>query len=251
MQNVTIYSDLDESVGVLKNISEMLQIDKINISDFEKESLVFDVNSLRFVNERKDIDKPKKGVTFDWRSQIQYHKRRNYSLRKEPLAKALGLKGDSVTHVWDATCGTGKDSLLIHSFGAKVTAFERVPTVACLILQEVIQNTEALDGRFKFHFGTMVDVFENGSIELPDVIYFDPMFPEEGRKKSALPRKEMQIFKTLVGADEDSGDFLDWAVSQRVKRVVVKRHPGSPFIKENPTASFESKSVRYDMYSLI
>lgn len=251
MQKVKIYTDLSIDNGVLQNISKILHIDKIDLGVFSGDGLVYEKDSLRFVVDLKDLDKPKKGVRFDWSSQISYHKQRNYALRKEPLAKALGLRGDSVSHVWDATCGTGKDSLLIHSFGARVSAFERVPTVACLILQEALANEAVLDNRFKFHYGTMIDVFNKGEVELPDVIYFDPMFPDEGRKKSALPRKEMQIFKTIVGSDEDSGDFLTWALQQKVKRVVVKRHPGSPFLKKNPTASFESKSVRYDMYSLI
>lgn len=85
----------------------------------------------------------------------------------------------------------------------------------------------------------------------PDVIYYDPMYPEKlGSKKSALPRKEMQIFKQIVGEDHDSFEFISWAKSIAKERVVVKRSLAAKPIMPNPTASYEGKSTRYDMYKI-
>ncbi len=36
----------------------------------------------------------------------------------------------------------------------------------------------------------------------PEVVYLDPMYPH--RQKSALVKKEMRVFQSLVGADNDA-----------------------------------------------
>ena len=77
------------------------------------------------------------------------------------------------------------------------------------------------------------------------------MYPEKtGSKKSALPRKEMRIFKEVVGEDLDSDEFLKWALKTAKERVVVKRSLSAPVLMEKPTASYEGKSTRYDMYKI-
>ena len=182
-------------------------------------------------------------MSFDFEDIYRYHQRQNYALSKEPLAKALGIKGAGNKRIiWDTTCGTGKDSLLIHFFGAHLTSFERNPAVF-LLLKDALR-------RFPLDFHL---VFADASklapsSERPEVIYYDPMYPT--KKKSALPRKEMRIFKDMVGEDLDSIDFLDWALKTATERVVIKRPLEAMPIKENPTASYTGKSTRYDMYKI-
>ena len=53
------------------------------------------------------------------------------------------------------------------------------------------------------------------------MIYLDPMFPH--RDKSALVKKEMQVFRTVVGDDDDSPALLKAALAVATYRVVVKR----------------------------
>lgn len=53
------------------------------------------------------------------------------------------------------------------------------------------------------------------------MVYLDPMFPH--RQKSALVKKEMRVFQTLVGADDDADALLAPARRLAKKRVVVKR----------------------------
>ena len=55
----------------------------------------------------------------------------------------------------------------------------------------------------------------------PDVVYLDPMYPH--RQKSALVKKEMRVFQSLVGADEDADLLLAPALALATRRVVVKR----------------------------
>ncbi len=181
-------------------------------------------------------------MSFDFEELMNYHQRQNYALSKEPLAKALAIKGGGEKRViWDTTCGTGKDSLLISFFGAKLTSFERNPAVY-LLLKDALRRFPV---DFNLEFG---DARTLGVAQKPEVIYYDPMYP--AKKKSALARKEMRIFKEIVGDDPDSAEFLEWALKTATERVVVKRPMEAKPIKERPTASYTGKSTRYDMYKI-
>lgn len=185
-------------------------------------------------------------MSFDFEEAMSYHRRQHYALAKEPLARALGIKGEKKPLVWDLTCGTGKDSLLIKHFGADLKSFERHPAVYLLLLDAA--------RRYPVNFSI---VFGDASqqclaqTERPDVIFYDPMYPEKkGSKKSALPRKEMRIFKEIVGEDFDSEKVIEWALKTAKERVVVKRALSALPVKANPSASYEGKSTRYDMYKI-
>lgn len=188
-------------------------------------------------------------MSFNFEELYQYHERQHYALTKEPLAKALAIKGSSDKEaskriVWDTTCGTGKDTLLIHFFGAKVVAFERNPVVY-LLLKDALRRFPLAD--VELIYADASKMLESSFLR-PDVIYYDPMYP--AKKKSALPRKEMRIFKELVGEDLDSGEFLEWALKVSKDRVVVKRPLEASPVKEKPSASYTGKSTRYDMYKI-
>lgn len=182
-------------------------------------------------------------MSFDLEELYRYHERQNYALSKEPLAKALAIKGNQQKIIWDTTCGTGKDTLLIHFFGAKVFAFERNPAIF-LLLKDALRRFP-LDIELFF---SDASTLKQSTLPKPDVIYYDPMYPS--KKKSALARKEMRIFKELVGEDLDSGEFLEWALKTATDRVVVKRSLEAKPIKENPSAEYVGKSTRYDMYKI-
>ncbi len=187
-------------------------------------------------------------MSFDLEELAKYHQRKQYAISKEPLAKALGIKGrndldQEKLKIWDTTCGTGKDLTLIHHFGGKITAFERHPGIY-LLLKDALRRFP-LEIELKFGDASQMNVQE---ADRPDVIYYDPMYPS--KKKSALARKEMRIFKDLIGADEDSANFLEWALGCAKQRVVVKRPLEALPIKDNPSASYVGKSTRYDMYKI-
>lgn len=179
----------------------------------------------------------------DWVSQFQKHMKNKYAITKEPLAKALGIKGNCSLTVLDATLGTGKDSVLILSFGAKVIAYERNLNVFVMALDAYrICLKDGLDifKNLSINFGDAI----NCSSDQFDVVYFDPMYPE--KKKSSLPRKEMQIFKEIVGADEDFLDKLIFFKNSK-KKVVLKRPIKSEAILK-ASSSFPGKTTRYDLY---
>jgi 16S rRNA (guanine1516-N2)-methyltransferase len=168
--------------------------------------------------------------------------RQRASKDKGPLAKAIGLDKKSDLMVVDGMLGTASDSLLMLSWGVHIQAFERVTEIYLLnwySFQNFKKYNTSLD--FTIHHSDIRDSNVTG-----DVLYLDPMYPQTRNKR--LSKKEMQFFNQLAGKDQDEKEVFDWAFSQEFKRVVIKRPPKAE-IYLKPTHSFESKSVRYDMYS--
>jgi 16S rRNA (guanine1516-N2)-methyltransferase len=95
--------------------------------------------------------------------------------------------------------------------------------------------------------GNAIELMNNWSGEAPQVIYLDPMFPH--RDKSALVKKEMRLFRPLVGDDDDAPALLQAALALATHRVVVKRSRKAPVIAgEQPGYVLEGKSSRFDIY---
>jgi 16S rRNA (guanine1516-N2)-methyltransferase len=97
--------------------------------------------------------------------------------------------------------------------------------------------------------GNAIELMGDWQGEAPQVIYLDPMFPH--RDKSALVKKEMRLFRPLVGDDQDAPALLQAALALASHRVVVKRPRKAPIIDgAKPSHSLEGKSSRYDIYAL-
>ena len=190
-------------------------------------------------------------IQFDFISKLKYHASRHYNLKKELLAKAIGITQQNTLTVVDGSLGTGKDAMLLLSFGAKVKGFERNAQVYSLLQDAMKRAQTHRDGKF-LNENLTIQFSESHKIELTDegrnqVFYFDPMFKKMKHKSKS--KKDMEIFKFLVGADEDYKEVLEWAMDQKFNRVVLKRSIHDDLYKK-PTASYKGKTVRYDMYSL-
>jgi 16S rRNA (guanine1516-N2)-methyltransferase len=73
------------------------------------------------------------------------------------------------------------------------------------------------------------------------------MYPH--KKKSALVKKEMRVFQSLVGADLDADDLFAPAMRVATKRVVVKRPDYAEYIANvEPSMAIETKKNRFDVY---
>jgi 16S rRNA (guanine1516-N2)-methyltransferase len=216
----------------------------------------------------RDLERPdQKPIIVDFvSSQLTY--RREHGLSKnQPLSKALGLKSlnpDTAPFVFDATAGLGVDAFMMACLGCRVRAVERSPVVFAL-LEDGYQRLKNEADRRAHEEGdaSLQEIarrlsFESGEAhaillrldeqERPDVVYLDPMYPEEGRSKSALPKKGMQAFRRLIGADTDTELVWEAAVKRARARVVVKRPLQAPVLGGRPSHSFEGKTARYDMY---
>jgi 16S rRNA (guanine1516-N2)-methyltransferase len=166
------------------------------------------------------------------------------SLQKELLAKALGVKGPYRPKVLDLTAGMLGDSLLMLSFGCEVWATERHPVIRTLI-ESAIKNAQHPKIQ-NFHFLASDAQTVLNSIPEVDVIYFDPMFEDANEKTS--PKKEMRIFREMVGSDADAEAIFHLALAKKAKRLVVKRPRHSAFLVQSPSVEYIGKSTRYDVY---
>lgn len=180
-------------------------------------------------------------LNLDFQGDSVNYQRSAHRGKQELIAKAIGMaKGHK--RVFDATLGLAQDAWFLAQLGAEVEGCERSPVVYLLLSDALLRSGET---RLKIHFG-------DSKLKIRDLqdistIYVDPMFPE--KKKSALPRKEMQIFRKWVGEDGDAMDLLQEALASRAERVVVKRPMKAPELMSGVIHSFEGKTVRYDLYT--
>lgn len=173
------------------------------------------------------------------------------SLRKETLARAIGLKPDDHPFIVDATAGLGQDSLILAGLGFKVTLLERSPIVH-LLLQDGLERAKKTNPAS--HNLTLIHInaiswLQQQHTQPPQVVYLDPMFPE--KSKSAQVKKEMQILQDIAGKDLDSEVLFNAALACATKRVVVKRPRLATFLSiKKPTFQLIGKSSRFDIYEL-
>ncbi len=204
--------------------------------------------------ELRKRDEPKLGAIYvDFVSGSLAHRRRFGGGRGEAVAKAVGVKGSYLPDVVDATAGLGRDAFVLAALGCRVRMLERNPVVAALLddgLRRGYQDPEIgswLRERMQLLHASSIAALATLTPR-PEVVYLDPMYPH--RQKSALVKKEMRVFQSLVGADEDADALLAPARALATKRVVVKRPDYAPPLAGVETqAAIVTKSHRFDLYT--
>ncbi|WNW11366.1 class I SAM-dependent methyltransferase [Pseudomonas sp. DTU_2021_1001937_2_SI_NGA_ILE_001] len=168
------------------------------------------------------------------------------------IAKAVGLQPGVRPQVLDATAGLGKDAFVLASLGCQMQLIERQPIIAALLEDGLAracldEQVAEIARRMQLLHGNAIEVMRGWQQEPPQVIYLDPMFPH--RDKSALVKKEMRLFRPLVGDDLDAPALLEAALTLASHRVVVKRPRKAPPIEgAKPGYTLDGKSSRYDIY---
>lgn len=214
----------------------------------------------------------------------QYHKLQSQkqSIKKQPFARALGLKNrNEGDWVLDGTMGMGKDYLLASLFGFDVVGVEKSNLCLALVGTFLFTAKESISSSFCFldttkmledfcinperknifkvkdprFFSTSQLQKNNGflvgekKISSPSVIFLDPMYDE--MNETALPSKTMQILRCeLEPTKIDDFNALFLVSMQAVQnRVVIKRSIKSDVkFKEYFSYSCFGKSTRYDVY---
>lgn len=170
------------------------------------------------------------------------YRRRAPRGRGELLARALGKGAGKIA---DLTAGLGQDAVFLSQLGFDVTAVERHPVLGFL-LEEARRRSKRADlAKLKIIARGAREWMDAGGSGGFDAAYFDPMYPM--KKKSALPRQEMVIFRALVGDDADAAGVAERA-REEFPRLVIKRPLDAPPLLPKPTATFEGTTVRYDVY---
>lgn len=193
-------------------------------------------------------------VIVDFVSGKLAHRRRYGGGRRQPLARAIGIKPGRMPDVWDATAGLGRDSFVLASLGLNITLCERSPALAALLedgLRRAKLDSEIghwIAERMQLCFGDSADLLrELPADQCPDTIYLDPMYPHG--KGSALVKKDMRALQQMLGPDIDSTAVFEQALATAQQRVVVKRPARANWLAtRKPDAVINSKKTRYDIY---
>lgn len=173
----------------------------------------------------------------------QFH----YRLKRaahEQVVKACRIKKQADIRILDATCGLGRDALLLQQAGFHVTAYERHPVLAAL-LTDALSRIPADQPHFSLQAGDAVEAFKTGGY---DVIYLDPMFPENS--KSARVKKDMAVLQQLhQHTKDDSEELFNAAWQAPCTRLVVKRPQKAATLSTvKPTFQINGKTCRFDVY---
>jgi 16S rRNA (guanine1516-N2)-methyltransferase len=232
---------LAEKLGINK-VCELTQInDEIAVFSQENQQLILNLT----------LDNKVQQLAFSLDDGDVANRAAKVSKSNELIAKAIGCKSHFRPNVLDATAGMGRDSLIMLMLGCRVTMQERNPAIFILLENAVArlhsnpQIDQSIFERLKLAKANSLDsMTENQELE---VIYLDPMFPE--RKKSALVKKEMRLFKRIAGDDPDADNLLLTALDTSVPRVVVKRPKGSESLaNKKPSHQIIGKKFRFDVY---
>ena len=192
--------------------------------------------------------------------------------KSELLLQAVKVTSDSI--VIDATAGFGHDSLILASTGAQVIMLEQQPLMALLLLVEQqrmsgLANWQKLMSRLQIinndalsYFDSLNNVSAADQRKLIDVVYLDPMFPENSYQdsktgKGAKVGKHMQALHQLASPptlDEErqllqSAQAVVSQNGQKQGRVIVKRPQSAPLLAhQQPSESWHNEAVRFDGY---
>ena len=192
--------------------------------------------------------------------------------KSELLLQAAKITADS--KVIDATAGFGHDSLILASTGAQVTMLEQQPLMALLLLAEQQRMSEFpnwqklmsrlqiinIDARSYFKYLQIETTADNSKVV--DVVYLDPMFPEDSYQdsktgKGAKVGKHMQALHQLAcpPTSDEERELLKSAQAvvsqngQKQGRVIVKRPQFAPLLAhQQPNESWHNEAVRFDGY---
>jgi 16S rRNA (guanine1516-N2)-methyltransferase len=246
-----LLTESPDKQSTLAAIAERWQLEHTDASPF---ALVLTEERL----ELRQLDEPKLGAIYvDFVGGAVAHRRKFGGGKGQAIAKAVGLNKGVTPVVLDATAGLGRDAFVLASLGCQVLMVERHPVVAALLedgLRRACADAEI--GTWVSERMTLLHESSHRALDhlehpiQPDVVYLDPMYPHPvNKKKTALVKKEMRVFQSLVGADDDADALLVPALRLAKNRVVVKRPDYAPWLHEQrPTMVIETKKNRFDVY---
>ncbi|HEY8269275.1 MAG TPA: class I SAM-dependent methyltransferase [Pseudobdellovibrionaceae bacterium] len=191
------------------------------------------------------IDSQRRVLEIDFQKDHLNYQRKGVRGKNELLAKALGY-AKGTRKVLDLSAGLGIDAVFMTQLGFQVTSVER-SKLLFVLLDEALRKAPELQDKLHFVSGDSSEYLRSpASVRDVDAIFFDPMYPH--KKKTALPKQEMVVFRELVGNDEDAVKVLEEALRWPVNRVVVKRPLGAEPLLPGVRHVYEGKVVRYDVY---
>lgn len=202
----------------------------------------------------KDNGDPKlKPFFIDFTQGKLLYRSKQAGLKKELLARAIGIKPLEKPAIVDATAGLGRDSFILAHLGFTVTMLERSPVIHALLNDALhrLEQHQAFEDTAKRMQLILTDANEwlDSQTSKPDVIYLDPMFP--ARQKSASVKKEIRLLQALLPTTDEPDSLFKNALSCATRRVVVKRpRHANPIADQKPTYSLAGTTCRFDIYTV-
>lgn len=233
--SLSVIDTLDYSNKSLKKLSTLNP--NIPILFFDKQSLV-----LAMVVDNEVIK-----ASLNWQS-LQ---KRIVSAGKnnELILKACKLNKEM--SVIDGTAGFGQDALILASTGASVTLIEQNPILFLMLLFEKNkmsqnQNWQKLMARINIQYGDSNTVLN--SIEKVDLIYLDPMFPNDSYKGAV--NKNMQVLHHFINPPNFADEIALFNTAMvKCDKLMIKRPMSAPnFAGKTPNQSFHNEAIRFDKY---
>ncbi len=174
--------------------------------------------------------------------------------RNQLIVRAVGIKKGNTPSILDATAGFAQDAFVFAYQGSQVTLLERSSVIVALLedgIKRAERHTEigklVHDNIHLVHADAIDYMRHLKENELPDVIFLDPMFPE--KNNTALVKKEMRVFRDIIGKDSDAKKLLPIALEKAKNRVVVKRPNHANWLNDmRPSVEMKSKKHRFDIY---
>ena len=174
--------------------------------------------------------------------------------RHQGLGRAAGKPDPAYAPTLiDATGGLGKDGFILAHLGWQVTLLERSPVLAWLLADGVARgrvdaSASPVCQRMRVWHGEAMDYLDQlPAAGRPQVVYLDPMYPPH--RSSALPGREMQYLRRLLGDDPPDYRLLAAACRAARGRVVVKRPAGAPPLPgPSPSHAIRLGQTRFDVY---
>lgn len=224
------------------------------IAPEQKDSAPYDYLLIYTADEIGVLKKGDKHLfSIDFLSAAFRHRCQQSGLRKEYIARAMGVSPNAHPWIVDATAGLGRDSFMLAKLGFQVTMLERSAVIHCL-LEDALTRAKADPANAVYaerlhliHTDAVYWLRQLPNGERPRVIYLDPMFPK--RQKAAAVKKDMSILQALVGVEESFEQLFELSLACATHRVVIKRPRLAAYVMERkPHFHLMGKSSRFDIY---
>ncbi len=204
--------------------------------------------------ELRSCDSTHGPVFVDFATGKTQYRRKYGGGRNQLIVKAVGIKKGNTPSILDATAGFAQDAFVFAYLGSQVTLVERSSVIAALLedgIRRAERHTEigklVHDNIHLIHADAINYMRSLKENQLPDVIFLDPMFPK--KNNTALVKKEMRVFRDIIGKDSDAKKLLPIALEKAKNRVVVKRPDYANWLNDmRPSVEMKSKKHRFDIY---
>ena len=228
----------------LKELETKLNLISSNKINLDHDSLVLQEDNLYFNFKKERALTPlkidiQKGA-LGWRLARAQH--------ETHLKKAIG-KTDRSLRILDATAGLLGDSMIMLALGHSVTAYEQSKILYTMLNYQLNQLSETDSNSLNFKLINSNVCETNFNEKSFDVIYFDPMYPED--KASSARRSDLKKINSILeieGLASDPESTFTYLRSIPKTKLIVKRPLKVDAFEGSINYQIKGKSVRFDIY---